>query len=159
MIRRRRTLDLTDYRSVLATTGDLEVGAYARRQQRRRILIALGGLGLIAAAYWLFAQLSVIDPGIGQDRYEVKVRCVSCSYAGRVEVPLDQTFPTICPECGQRALRRVWECRECRTEFLPKPGAPRVRCPSCGSEKVGSALPKKVPKSAKSSGARKGSGG
>ena len=50
MERLRRPLNLSDTRSVLATTGDVAVGAYARRIRRRRIGIALVGLLLIAGA-------------------------------------------------------------------------------------------------------------
>lgn len=144
MVRRRRSLSLTDTRSVLETTGEISIGAYAQQQRRRRLTIAAFGLGLIGMAAWLYASLRADEPLLGGDRHPVLVRCVNedCQYQGTVSIVTGRTsFPVACPQCGDRSCYKVWECREpdCGYQFLLRSGPVELQCPFCGSRRVGAA--------------------
>jgi Zn finger protein HypA/HybF involved in hydrogenase expression len=139
MARRRRPIDLEAYRRGLDATGEVRVGAYARRQRRRRALLASIGLVLIAGAVGLYSALAP-EAETAEQTYPVSVQCVSCRYTGTLEVPFKQTtFPLKCPQCGERACKQVWKCRACDHEFLPGTGDEPIRCPACRSSEVGSA--------------------
>lgn len=140
MARGRRNLELTDYRSVLNTSGDVAFGAYARQQRRRRIVVALGGVALIAAAIWLFVALSPGSDATSAVRYAVVVECVECGRRELIEVDLTtDSLPAVCADCGVRSCYKLWQCRRCGTAFLPKGQSDVVRCPNCGSTSVGTA--------------------
>lgn len=139
MTRRRRPIDLEAYRRGLDSTGEVRVGAYARRQRRRRALLALFGLVLIVGAVGLYSALRPEPEATGQT-YPVRVQCISCGYAGTLDVPFKETtFPLTCPQCGERACKQIWKCRACDHEFIPGAGGEPIRCPACGSSEVGSA--------------------
>lgn len=138
MTRRRRPIDLEAYRRGLDSTGEVRVGAYARRQRRRRALLASFGLVLIVGAVGLYSALRPEREATGQT-YPVKVRCISCGYSATLEVPFQQTFPLSCPRCGEKACKELWKCRACGHEFLPDQRADEKHCPACGSSEVGTA--------------------
>ena len=119
---------------------EVQVGAYARQQRRRRILIGALGALLVAGALVLYCQLRPQSGTQRGDRYPVRVRCDSCGYTATVYVPFVQTFPMGCPACKQMACRQLWRCQECGAEFAPEQTGTMVRCPKCNSERVGSAV-------------------
>jgi len=127
-----------DLRVDRAAVLETPFGAYARRQLRRRTRLGLFGVVLIVAATLLYWQLR---PGTeqGGGRYPVVVRCISCGYEQTLTVPLSQSDPLVCPNCGERSLRPLWRCRDCGRIFQPKDTIRPTRCPQCGSQRVGSA--------------------
>jgi len=142
--KRRKSTGIEPYRRGLDATGDIQVGAYARRQRRRRILLSLLGLALIGGAVGLYAGLRhwVLQPA-AETRgrpYAVKVRCISCGYSATLDVSSGQTFPLECPVCGERGCKQLWKCRACGHEFLPAESGNEKRCPRCGNSAVGSAV-------------------
>lgn len=136
----RKRIDLPEYRSALDREGEIEIGVQARRQRRRTLIIAGMGIVMIAGAVWLNWWLRGADDGPARDdRSRIKVRCLRCEYTGVVEVKLGQPFPLICPECGQRACKRLWRCQVCGEEFVFEgPRGETVAC-ECGSTAVGAA--------------------
>lgn len=120
-------------------TEEVSVGAYARRQLRRRILIGVFGVVLIGGALTVYQLLRPPGDERRADRYPVRVRCVSCGHVTTVQVRFGQTFPMKCPKCGEMACQLLWHCRDCGAEFVPEQVGTTVRCPECGSERVGSA--------------------
>jgi hypothetical protein len=140
MARSRRILTLTDTQSVLATTGELHIGAYARRARRRRMGLALVGLGLIAGAgaiYW-----AIRPPREAQElaSYKVRVRCTTCGRESVESVATSQSFPLVCPNCRERACKQVWRCKKCGLQFVPERLGGATVCPNpqCRSTQVGS---------------------
>ena len=123
----------------LGSSEEVRVGAYARRQLRRRIAIGLFGTVLIAGAIALYYQLRPTSAGSSLAHYPVRVRCVSCGHTAVISVPLAQTFPIRCPACGEATCREVWRCRACQAEFVPEQTGIPLRCPQCNSDRVGSA--------------------
>lgn len=138
MTRRRRPIDLEAYRRGLDSTGEVRVGAYARRQRRRRALLALFGAALIVGAVGLYWALCPKAEET-EETYPVKVECISCDYSGTLEVPFGQTFPLTCPVCGEKGCKELWKCRACAHQFLPEPSTGEKQCPACGSQSVGTA--------------------
>ncbi len=141
MATRHKAASLTD-RSILATKGERSVGAYARRQRRRQVAVALAGVGLIVVAvivYELFPQTVRNAPRT----YPVMVRCAACGFEGALYVPFDQAFPANCPKCGQPGCRPLWKCDDCGNRFIPDQTAPPVVCPRCKSQRVGAVPPPK----------------
>ena len=118
---------------------EVSVGAYARRQFRRRLLVGVLGAALIVGALTLYNFLKPPGRTDQGDRYPVRVRCVSCGHTAIVRVQYDQTFPMRCPECGELACQVMWQCRQCGHQFVPEQTGTILRCPECGSERVGSA--------------------
>jgi predicted Zn-ribbon and HTH transcriptional regulator len=118
---------------------EVQVGAYARRQRRRRILMGLFGALLIAGALALYYQLRPRAEAGAADRYPVCVRCSACGFTARLRVPFTQTFPMECPSCKEPACRVLWECRDCGARFVPQESGKEQRCPQCNSLRVGSA--------------------
>ncbi len=145
MVPRRRTLSLGDPRSVLATRGDLEIGAFARRARRRRLGIALGGVALIVAAGLVFYFLGEPADSAAGDAYRVAIRCITCGYSSDdFAVRTTQSFPMACPGCKELSCKQVWQCRRCGNRFVP-PAAFPVVCPAtgCGSSNVGTGVSKR----------------
>ncbi len=139
-MRRRPPGILTDYRAVLDREGDIVVGAYARVQRRRRIMVGAAGLALIGVATGLYLLLRPTDTtAIGRD-VSVWVQCgvKECGFSGVMRVPRDAVYPLKCPQCKADSCRKLWECRVCHRRFLPKAGSGEVRC-ECGSTEVGTA--------------------
>jgi len=138
MGRRHRSIELDAYRRGLDGAGEVRIGAYARRVRRRRALLGLLGLVLMCGAVGLYWVLRPeVEPAALT--YPVKVRCTSCGRQGTLDVPSGQTFPLICPQCGEKTYKPVWKCRACGDEFVPRTEGGSVRCPACGSLEVGSA--------------------
>jgi len=119
---------------------EVQIGAYARRQRRKRLAIGLAGVALIAAGWWLYLELRPKPAGV-RTATTVVVRCTSCAWEGRLTVPADQRFPMDCPQCGQRACEVLWRCRDCGERFVPPRGADPLRCPRCESLRVGALEP------------------
>jgi DNA-directed RNA polymerase subunit RPC12/RpoP len=140
---RARPGHLNDYRAVLAGKGDIAIGARARAERRRRILIAIAGLGLIGGALGAHVLLRPREPANAQRGTPVLVRCVdpNCGYEGVVPVQQGQArYPVMCPRCGQHSCQKVWECRDCGHRFVPVGAPDELQCPECGSRRVGTAL-------------------
>lgn len=139
MGRRRRILASTDYRDAIYGDGDVEVGAWVRRRRRKRLLMSLGGFLLVAVAIAVYALL---DGGIGHGsarRYDVVVRCTVCKRDAELRVDFRQTFPLVCPACGEQKARPLSQCRDCGIRFLPRNVSHDQACPDCGGRNVGSA--------------------
>lgn len=137
----RRSISLSDTRSVLATTGDLAVGAFARRARRKRIGIALLGVLLIGAAgvsYW-----ALREPPEHVGSFRAVVRCSKCGVEAPVTVAAGQVFPLTCDACHERTLRQVWQCQKCGHRFVPDGRGVPTNCPrsGCRSAAVGAAAP------------------
>ena len=122
-----------------SSRDEVQVGAYARRQRRRRVLIGAVGALLIAGALALYLQLRPPSGANRADRYPVRVRCVSCGHTATVQVPFGQTFPLECPACKEMTCRELWQCRDCGALFVPQQAGAVLRCPQCGGQRVGSA--------------------
>ena len=122
------------------SSEEVSVGAYARRQLRRRVLVGVFGGALIVGALTLYSFLK--PPGLANqgNRYAVRTRCASCGHTATVRVRFDQTFPMRCPACKEPACQVMWQCRECGQQFVPEQTGPVSGCPQCGSERVGSAV-------------------
>ena len=118
---------------------EVRVGAFARRQRRQRLLVGAVGVGLIAAAVWMYVELRPSLTPENPNRYPVAVRCDVCGHVQEIRVPFGQTFPTKCEECGGLACRPLWRCRNCDETFAPEKVGGTVQCPKCGSLEVGSA--------------------
>lgn len=140
MASRSRTelADLVAYRH--RHSGEVGIGAYARRQRRRNWLIAAFGLALLVGAGWLYTALRQ-TPSDPRDSLQqvIKCHCISCGFEGEVKVDLRESW--LCPQCGQRGLRELWRCDDCGNEFTPTGEALLERCPNCGSQRVGAAPP------------------
>lgn len=147
MARSRRSYGVTDYSSVLNRSGDVSVGAYARAQRRRRIAVAAAGILLVLGAVWLHGLLQPRDGNDQPEEHTVLVRCVLCEHEFGIPVPSGPAaFPLTCPECGERACHKLWECRVCRHRFVLMGGDSReLQCPNCGSRAVGAATPPDTP--------------
>jgi predicted Zn-ribbon and HTH transcriptional regulator len=122
------------------SSEEVSIGAYARRQRRRRVLVGVFGGALIVGALTLYSLLKPPGHAAQGDRYAVRVRCAMCGHIATVRVRFDQTFPMQCPKCKAPACQAMWQCRQCGHQFVPEqPGLP-VSCPECGSDQVGSAV-------------------
>ncbi len=140
MLRRSREVSLSDYRSVLRTKGDIAVGAFARRQRRRRIAVAFAGVVLISAAIALLCWLWPTTANPHSDTHPVVVRCIKCKREEVLQLRAgDVGFPLMCPVCQERTCWQVWECRNCGQQFVPPATAAKIVCPRCRSESVGAA--------------------
>lgn len=131
--------DSTDIRTALDRVGDVEIGAWVRRRRRKRLLVSLAGLLLVALAVVVYAALR-IDGGVRrQDGYAADFRCITCGeeFSGRLD--FNQQTPLECPKCGERSAKQVWLCRSCGHRFLLSGPLESVTCPQCGSYGVGSA--------------------
>lgn len=129
-----------EYGRVLARDDDVQIGAYARRQKRRRMVLAALALAAIAGAVWLFLVLRPVDAGVkGGQWYPVKGRCAECGYVAVIDVKAGQTFPLRCPRCKAREFGELWRCLECGREFERPTRPTPVTCPNCGSVHTGSA--------------------
>jgi ribosomal protein S27E len=139
MARRRAPLRFDSSRLARGPREEIGIGAYARRQLRRRILIGVFGALLIAGAFLVYYELRPPRVAYDVDHYPVRVRCLSCGYTGTLQVRPTQTFPMKCPQCGETACQELWTCRDCGAQFVPDQAGTTVRCPECGSVRVGSA--------------------
>lgn len=138
-----KSVDLADYRTVLETSGEIEVGAYARRRRRRRMLVAAIGIGLTLLAAVLTWVLWPPDDTAPPDSYAAVAQCRTCGYRATLPVGRQQVFPLVCPKCQERAMAEVWRCQACARQFTPLTPEEQTRCPSCGSRRVGTAIESK----------------
>src|SRR5262249_23873357 len=136
---RRTMLDVRETRLPGDAAGEYRVGAFARRQRRRRIWFGLFGAALILGALGLYLNLRPDTANAGNETYITPVRCAECGYEGVQRVGIGQTSPVICPKCGANRCRPLWKCRACGNMFVPAKSTPPVRCPKCNSDNVGSA--------------------
>lgn len=120
---------------------EVRIGAYARRQFRRRIWFGLFGVALILGAAGLYANLRPGNAWSRSEVYEAPVRCVGCGFEGSMTIPIGGESALACPTCGSAKCRAVWLCRACGERFVPVKASPPVRCAKCGSSNVGSAAP------------------
>lgn len=122
---------------LLRRSVDLEIsiGAYARKQRRRRMLIGLVGAALIGGALLVYLALA---PGwIGHsDDYPVRVICKQCGES-EMRIAFRQSYPVQCPKCGNKTAWPLLECHNCRKTFVANASAGEIRCPNCGSLSVG----------------------
>jgi len=140
MPRQEKPIYFDPSRFDLEASGDVSVGAYARRQRRRQILIGSIGALLIAGAAVVYVLLRPYDNAAADDRYPIRTQCQACGYRDTFHVPHNQSFPMKCPSCGEVAVQPIWRCRACGHEFVPAQRGAETRCPICGSERVGSAV-------------------
>jgi DNA-directed RNA polymerase subunit RPC12/RpoP len=141
----RNPLSFESFRGRFGAVEEINVGAYARRQLRRRVLIGLVGTVLIAGAFALYHQLRARSAESVSDHYPVQVRCISCGHTATLQVRFAQSFPIECPACGLMACRPLWQCRDCGAQFVPEQVGTVVRCPDCGGQRVGSAAAPESP--------------
>lgn len=138
--KRRGTREpLSDYRAIVESSGDIEIGARARRVRQRRVVVGLAGLTLLAlavGAYWALQGPSEADPS----SYLVKVHCNACHLYEERLVTARTTFPLRCGRCNESLAQQVWTCRVCGAEFEPQTGPQFLECPSCRSLRVGSPI-------------------
>jgi len=127
-------------RSVLdvGQTREVPFSAYARRQLRQRLLIAGLGMVLLLGAWLLYRELRP-HGGDTAGTYRALLRCTSCGHEWGQSVRLEERFPLPCPKCGALAAQPVWLCHVCGHAFVPQQRGGIVRCPRCGSDRVGSA--------------------
>lgn len=138
----RRNTALIDYEVALRRHGEVQIGAAARRRRRRNAAIAAVGLAMVGGAVWLFWTLRPeADTLVPVSRFPIMVACTACETRSEIRIQAGATYPYVCPACGERACRELWQCREpdCGELFLPDRSAEAVRCPACGSRSVGSA--------------------
>lgn len=95
---------------------------------------------MIAAAIATYLVLNPKRQPSNHGLQPVRLSCASCEHRADERVSFEQTFPTVCPQCGEKALRPMWKCRACQAEFTPTSDAEPRRCPKCGSNSVGSAM-------------------
>ena len=138
---RSRSRNLTDYRAVLNTRGEVVIGAYARAQRRRRMLVGFAGVALIVTAGTLYFLLRPATLEAGT-RVPVLVQCMEsgCGHKFVAQVdPKQARYPLVCMRCGAAACQKVWECRDCGHQWVP-PGRPsEIVCPRCHGRRVGTA--------------------
>jgi predicted Zn-ribbon and HTH transcriptional regulator len=119
--------------------GEVRIGAFARRQLRRRIWFGLFGTALIIGAGLLYVKLRPEASAAADATYEAPVRCGECGFEGNTRLSPGQPMPLACPKCGMIRARPLWKCRHCANTFVPPKSTPPVRCPKCNSDNVGSA--------------------
>ena len=127
---------------LLRRSVDLEVsiGAYARRQRRRRLLIGVIGALLICGAGWVYWELRP-TAGSGANEYPVLVECTKCGARSEVRVALrNSDQPILCPVCKTRSAQPLLKCLKCGNIFRSNASAGQVRCPRCDSAIVGSPM-------------------
>ena len=137
MRRRDSATEMRSYRAALDRTGDITVGAYARRMRTRRIMLAGVGVLLTLAAISLYFLLRS-DRGTPSEAAVITLRCAACGHEHDVPVDPARAYPVVCPACGERAAEPLWECQRCGQRFLPQvldDGI--VHCPRCGGTAVG----------------------
>ncbi|MCA9243805.1 MAG: hypothetical protein KDA32_07635 [Phycisphaerales bacterium] len=124
--------------STLSTSGEVSIGAFARRQRIRRL--ALGAFGVALAVIGVFVYRWITIPDVTNPRfgYAVEMRCRVCGHEIRTQVAHSQRFPDVCENCGEMGMDPLWKCLGCGYEFVPK-ASENVTCPICLSPKVGAA--------------------
>lgn len=130
---------MQDLRQALESSGDITIGAYARRTRRRRMLIGLLGVVLILGAFGVYL-LVVNMQSTPAPVVTLTLRCKQCGTEMTLEDNPQRSYPTACQACEAQAVWPIWQCRYCEHKFLPvgsgESGA-EVRCPMCDSTDVG----------------------
>jgi predicted Zn-ribbon and HTH transcriptional regulator len=139
MARARNLLNFEASRLEPGAGEEVRVGAYARRQFRRRVLLGVFGALLITGAFVLYQLLNPRGNINDAERYPIRVRCVSCGYTTALRVRAAQTFPMECSACRKTTAQQLWKCRSCGALFVPQRTGMERRCPECNSQRVGSA--------------------
>ncbi|MFQ5807830.1 MAG: hypothetical protein ACE5I3_15395 [Phycisphaerae bacterium] len=139
MVKPRKPLRFEPSRLKRGSSEEVRVGAYARQQRRRRVLIGTFGALLIAGAFILYQQLLPWSETKTPNQRPIRVRCLSCGETATVHVRPAQTFPMRCSQCGEMTLLELWQCRDCGARFVPEQTGTLLRCPACNSQRVGSA--------------------
>lgn len=129
-------LGVRDLQQVLESSGDISIGAYARRTQRRRILIGIVGVALILGAVAVYLMVANLQAG-ETEPVTVELRCRQCGADTVMNDDPERSYPIACPKCGAQAVWPLWQCRYCEHKFLPPIGKEEVRCPMCDSRDVG----------------------
>lgn len=127
---------------LLRRSVDLEIsiGAYSRRQRRRRWFIGVMGALLIFGAGWVYWELRP-NHGPGSDDYPVLIECTKCGARSQVRIAVRQSEqPILCPVCKTKSGQALLKCRNCDNLFRSNASAGQVRCPRCGSLNVGSPM-------------------
>ena len=109
---RRLPIDFDSVGGVLDENGEIRVGAYARRQIRRRWMFGAFGISLIVLAVGLYWGLGA-DGDRSAHQPIVALRCAACARDESRALALDQSYPVRCSQCGQPAMRPLWKCRKC----------------------------------------------
>ncbi len=129
-----------DYRAVLKRRGDVPLSAHARHQIYKRVLIGAAGVALIGLGVWLFFALRPSTGGGPRVAYPVAVQCMACGHREVARLtPPRARFPVKCSACGETAGYKIWECRDCLTQFVPKGEDDEIACPQCQGRRVGTA--------------------
>ncbi len=134
---KRRPIELRTVPFGQTREGEILIGAYARRQFRRRVIIGAVGAGLIALAGAVYLLLGD-RPARGDGGYDAVLRCVQCGAEARVRVHPGESFPFKCRKCGASAMLELWHCYDCGTDFIPPQSNDPVSCPKCQSQFLGS---------------------
>ena len=135
-----RNRGIVDPRNIALREGsEVRIGAYARRQRRRTIAIAVVGGVLLGAAALLYFRIQPPGRGTPDNTYPVAIQCATCGHQATVPVAFDAVFPIECPNCRRPKALAQWRCRECGESFVPESTDDDVSCPKCGSVAVGSA--------------------
>lgn len=121
----------------LQREGDVHIGARAVAYRQRRIWIGIGGLLMMALAGAIYLFVSQPAAPAAELRKTITVRCLACEAEQVLPADPRQAFPVKCSACGKHAAWPLWQCREDGTVFLPEDPAQTVRCPACGSTRVG----------------------
>lgn len=138
-MRQRHKLPISPELLQRSVDQEISIGAYARRQQRRRVLVGLLGAGLIAGACWIGWRFWPHGISVN-DEYSVLVECSKCGQRSLTRVAFRQSFPIECPKCGAPKATPVFQCRNCGAQFTSFQKTAQVRCPKCKSNDVGSPL-------------------
>lgn len=124
--------------SPYGATEEVGIGAFARRQRNRRLLLGAFGVAMVIVGVFLYRWITVPDVGNPRFGYAVEMRCRVCGNETRNQVAHSQRFPEVCQKCGQMGMDPLWKCLGCGFEFVAQT-TDNVTCPQCGSNRVGAA--------------------
>ncbi len=151
MARRRETLEYRDLRKYIERTGDISIGAYARRQRWQRI-----GVSVIGALLIVFAGVFLWRMQVGGAADAGRLRqLLACTQCGRQEtrpVDADVVLPLTCTACQRRTLFPLWRCALCnKTQIWPQREGdatlegPSCKTPQCTGRMIAAINPADVP--------------
>ena len=124
-------------RNAFDAHGEVRIGARARRELVRRIVLGVIGVGMIAAAagYYLLMRPR---GAITQDT-RIVVRSASTGEEFLLPVDPARVYPTVGPNADQRDCYPVWRCQACGRRFVVTIDGQPAQCPDCASTAVGAA--------------------